>query len=246
MKFVYLMSAVVVACGLVGFGCFSAKRFRANQELIEVRGLSEKIVRADVGDLTVRVTNKNAKLDELHKKRMADRELVLEFLKKNGVTDDEILEVSIDTRDSQDDDHCHHRNQDTAAERYYIAEDKFHIRTKKIEKIERLKSDIVSLLSENVLVCCDYSYSLTNFIDLKLDMMREASETAKKNAEEFIRPQHRKLGDIVFLRQGDISIRAENEDEAKESWNSQESKSINKKLRLVVRAGFSKKCEYCL
>jgi hypothetical protein len=73
-----------------------------------------------------------------------------------------------------------------------------------------------------------------------MEMMREASENAKKNAEAFIAPYGQRINKVAYLRQGEITIRSADETESEESWNSKESTSLHKKLRLVIRAGFTK------
>jgi hypothetical protein len=71
-------------------------------------------------------------------------------------------------------------------------------------------------------------------------MMRDASEHARKSADACACVHGQKLGTLVYLRQGEISIRAEDESSETSEWNSSEAISINKRLRLVVQAGFSK------
>jgi hypothetical protein len=71
-------------------------------------------------------------------------------------------------------------------------------------------------------------------------MMREASENARKSAEAFIAPHNKGLGKVIYLKQGEITVRAENEAEDTDRWDTKEKTSVYKKLRLVVRAGFTK------
>ncbi|GHT90799.1 hypothetical protein FACS1894122_02010 [Alphaproteobacteria bacterium] len=241
MKYTYLIGAAIVSCGLVGFGCLTSNKFLGGRELVEVKGLSEKVVRADIGDALITTTANHEVLEELYKKRMADGAKVIEFLRACGVTNDEIVGSSINTTECEDDvtstsEGITVKNK----KKYYKAEDVINVRTKDLEKIEKIKSRLVNLGASGILVKCDYSYKLTSFLNVKMEMMKEASENARKSADAAVAPHGKKIKDVVYLRQGEISIRAEGEKEDVDYWNSKESTSINKRLRLVVNAGFSK------
>jgi hypothetical protein len=174
---------------------------------------------------------------------MADKGKVLKFLKDHGVTNEEIVNFSMDTSDYTESSEEVSDSGTVSKKkiRYFESNDEFSIKTKQLEKVNAVKADVMKLLSENVFVTYDYNYKLTNFIDIKLGMMKEASANARKNAEVFVEPQGLEICDVVYLHQGEVTIRAEDESEDVDSWNSKKDKSINKKLRLVVRAGFSKK-----
>ncbi|MDR0677065.1 MAG: SIMPL domain-containing protein [Holosporaceae bacterium] len=242
MKSASFLGALVISFGLIGFGYFSSKKIGRVAELVEVKGLSEKVVRADVGDIHIGISNSDTDLEELYKKRVADKAKVMEFLKNHGVIDEEIVNFSMETDEKQEEDKVTSSGVTTTKkQKYYIANDKFTVRSKDLSKIKNIKEDMVKLLSEGVFINYTYSYRLTSFADVKMEMMKEASENAKKNAEAFIKPQGIAIGKVIYLRQGEITIRGEDETENVESWNSKESTSINKRLRLVVRAGFAKR-----
>lgn len=244
-----VVGAAIIAVGLVGFGSgfgYLRTYYRENaSNLITVKGLAEKIVRSDVAEVSIKFSNdKFENLEDLYKKRAADKEKVVSFLKAHNITDEEIINFSVDTYDYTEE--TKEKSDlgaviSTKKNRYFRSNDEFNIQTKQFEKVNALKFDIMNLLSENVFVTFDYKYKLANFIDIKLDLMKEASANARKNAEVFVEPQGLKIDDVVYLHQGEVTIRAEDENEDVSSWNSKRDKSINKKLRLVVRAGFSKK-----
>ena len=240
-----VVGAAIIAVGLVGFGYFRTYYAQSTSNLVTVKGLSEKIVRSDVAEMSIKFSNKRFEnLEDLYKKRIADKEKILEFLKIHGITDEEIVNFSMDTVDYTEETKEKAPDSDavvTKNTRYFDSNDGFSIKTKQLEKVDIVKADIMKLLSEGIFVSYDYNYKLTNFIDIKLGMMKEASANARKNAEVFVEPQGIGIDDVVYLRQGEVSIRAEDENEDVNYWESKKDKSINKKLRLVVSAGFSKK-----
>ncbi len=239
-----VVGAAIIAVGLVGFGYLRTYYSQNTSNLVTVKGLAEKIVRSDMAEMSVKFSNKKFEnLEDLYKKRIADKEKVLKFLRNHGVTNEEIVNFSMDTSDyiEETEDKLESGIISTKKNRYFESNDEFNIKTKQLEKVNAIKADIMKLLSENVFVTYDYNYKLTNFIDIKLGMMKEASANARKNAEVFVEPQGLEICDVVYLHQGEVTIRAEDESEDVSSWESKKDKSINKKLRLVVRAGFSKK-----
>jgi hypothetical protein len=244
MKYILLLGFVIISIGMVGFGYFSIDKLRADRGLIEVRGLSERVVRSDVADASIIIVNRNYDLEKLYEKRLADKTRVLGFLKENGFLESEITGFTMDTNECNEEDSVTADGVTTKKKRrYFSSEDVVNVRTKSLEKVERIKSDLLKLLSENIFVKCNYSYKLTSFQDIKLEMMKEASENAMKSAMAFVVPFEKKIGEVVYLHQGEIAINGEDEREGIDSWYSKESTSKNKKLRLVVKAGFSKACD---
>lgn len=235
-----LIFGCIVATGLASFGYLK----HSDDRLVEVKGLSEKTVRADIGSMSIRISNSGyANLEDLYRKRISDKEKVVNFLKDQGVTDDEIVNFSMNTSDYNEEDKTISASGITTVDRkkFFRSDDTISIRTSQLEKIGKIKSEIVKLSSEGVLLTYSYNYKLTNFINVKLEMMKEASQNAFENAKAFVEPQGVSIGRVAYLRQGEITIRAEDESENVSSWDSQESQSANKKLRLVIRAGFTSK-----
>lgn len=235
-----LGAAVIIALGLGSFGYLNSY----SNKLIEVKGLAEKIVRADIGDMSIDISNNGYEnLEDLYKKRISDKEKVIAFLKQQGITDTEIVSFSMNTSNYTEENKTTSISGVTTTERKRLfgSNDTISIKTKELEKIGKIKADIVKLSAEGVLVTYYYSYKLTNFVNIKLEMMKEASANARKNAEAFVEPQGDTIQGVAYLKQGEVTITGEDEGENVNSWNSQESQSINKKLRLVVRAGFYKK-----
>ncbi|MDR2682033.1 MAG: SIMPL domain-containing protein [Holosporaceae bacterium] len=240
MKYSHALGSLIVTCGMLVFGYITLKNIRNHTQLVEVRGLSEKFVRADIGNMEIRISNRSANLEELHKKRATDKAKVMAFLKSYNVADEEITTSSDTYETSEEEKTTEAGITTTKCIRHFKAEDQIKLRTADLEKIKKIREAIFNLSSEGILVTYFHSYTLTNFSNIKMQMMKEASENAKKSAEAFVEPFGKKIGKVVYLRQGEITIRGEDESEETEKWSSRESECINKKLRLVVRAGFTK------
>lgn len=240
--------AAILASGTIAVGLASLGYLKQyNNKTIEVKGLSEKTVKADIGEISITFSNSNySNLEELYKKRIEDKEKIVNFLKDHAVTDEEIVNYSTSTSDYEEVNKSTSADGLTKMDRQILfrANDVITVKTTQLEKIEKIKSEIYKLSAEGILLTYKFAYNLTHFIEVKLEMMKEASENALNNAKKFIEPyDNLEIGDVIYLKQGEVTIRAEDENEAVNYWDSQESKSINKKLRLVVRAGYSQKAK---
>lgn len=228
-----ILAVIIISLAIVGAAvCFGVlSRSLATRELITVKGLSERVVKSDVGEIYIRIENKNKNLKALHQKRTADKNKTLDFLKKYGVTDDMIVGIQSDTSEQAD-------YYDSKKESYFLGKDCIHIKTSNVDLISHLRTDIVNLSTEDVLITCDYQYEFSKFQSLKLDMINEASKNARDSAASAIRPYDSHITGVAYINQGEVSIRAEDEFECVSQWATQEKTSVNKKIRLVVNAGF--------
>ncbi len=235
MKYQFFLSYLILSIGIIGGACFISNNIKSNSELIEVKGLSEKIVKSDIGEITIRISNKNKNIEELYEKIVSDKKKILNFLKENGALDSEIISGSLNVYETEN-----YNLDPKDRKKYFETNDSIQVFSKDIEKVLKIKSKLIDLMHQKVLISYTYSFKLTNFSEIKMDMMKEASEKAKESAEAFIAPHGKKVGNVAYLRQGEITIKAANEENESNSYGNNDT-SINKKLRLVVRAGFYKK-----
>lgn len=223
-----VLGAVILACSFLYFGGCSVSKYFSEKNLIEVQGLSERIVRADIATVKVEVTNMLSDLVALGKKQAEDRAKVLEFLKQQGVANDEIVDISSDV----------HEVYSAGNEGKLKAITGIHIKTKDFNKIDTIKANITNLSSEGLLISLSCKYKITNFQELKLSMMEEASQNARKSADSAVKPYGRQVTDLAHFAQGAVSITS---DDASATDSYDYENSVNKKVRLVVRAGFRHK-----
>lgn len=229
------------------------------QRSVSVKGLSEKIVESDQGVMDITIKNYGTKLEEIQKKRARDKSKIIDFLKKNGVQDSEI-DDSVSTVDqdysSNTDDRSREgwiayarqiqnekpENEETKKKRIFIVSDVIRVKLADCQKIKRLSTDIMSLLSEDIFLSVDYKYILTNFSNSRLDMLNEASSNALQSAKKFMEPQDVEVGKLISISQGSLNIKPADAigDSDNNDWNDsyKSEKSFRKKLRLVVSAKY--------
>lgn len=239
MKLTYFLCGSALVISLIGATYLGVKLLKSTSSMVEVKGLSEKIVKSDIGEIIIKISNRNDNIDDLYKKTKEDSEKTIAFLKNNNVDESEITYSDIDIfEDSEAKSEIKDAKEITEKKIFYRSTYSVKIMTKQIEKIKNIRSNIVKdLMSQKIFVSYNYSYKITNFSDIKLDMMKEASEHARKSAEAFLAPYCKKLGRVKYLRQGEITIKGEN-DSCEDYQYHDNTSSVNKKLRLVVQAGF--------
>ena len=226
----------VIALGLSFVGYFSAEKVSSSKQLIEVRGLSERIVKSDLCVITIDVENLGETIDTTQKQLQESVDIILSDLKKLNLNEKDIL-ITSRTCDRNIEDY---KDGQKVNVRKFEMTKSLKISTDNIDAPREVESMLSGWLAKNILVRCNYEYKLSDFNKLKKDMMKEAAQNARDCAKSFVGAIDEELGELVYLNQGVISISASDESEASNSWYEQV-KSVEKKLRLVVRAGFKKK-----
>ena len=228
---------IVISCGLLAAGLASASYFHcvmARPTVISVKGVAEKIVRAEKCKLNIRITDKASKLEDLFIQRQKAKDVVLALLKKNSIDDREIsFDSSIYFYEAK------HNERTGIVEREAYYEDiiRFHVTTDKIGSIEAICKSQDELLANNIVASFTPDYKLKDFYGLKSQLVKEATKNAFDTAREMLEQTGDKVGALHSLSQGTVSIMPEDAT----SPYADDSEYVNKKLRLVVQASFKKK-----
>ena len=97
-KALKISCAVISAVLLVGFFIISdAIRNRGKTDFVLVEGVAEKKVKSDIVEVKIAIKNKNEDLSKLYEKRMVDKQKVLDFLKKCGIEQGDIVSITAKT-----------------------------------------------------------------------------------------------------------------------------------------------------
>ena len=237
-KYILISAATVIAAIVLGNAY--VKRSQAERQ-ITVTGLSEKNFTSDLivweeYFSKVRVDLKSASY-ELNK----DKELIGEYLKKNGIEKKDIVFSAIEINEQVK------RKYSPSGE--YMGEDftgykltqSIQITSRDIEKIEELSRNITELINDGVQF---YSkaprYYYTKLADLKLELVSEATEGARQRAEKIAEKSGSSIGKLVNAQMGIIQITGQNSNEDY-SWGgtfntSSREKTASITMKLVYRA----------
>lgn len=199
-----LSGAILVAGFFIGDMHRKAKDFERH---VQVKGLSEREVAADLAVWPIEITLAGNNLKDLNAQLEYQKGEVEVFFEKMGFKPSEISIGITSILDSKARAYGDYRN----AEFRYIAKTEITIRTSEIEKIQKSLSASLDLISKGILIGSkntwrpiEYIYSKLN--DIKPQMIEEATKKAKEVAEKFAQDSNSKVGKIKSAKQGLFTI----------------------------------------
>lgn len=207
--------AIIIALGLVTSGYFIGNMHRYGKEYsrsVQVKGLSEREVMADIAVWPINITLTGNNLAELRERIEDQKGEVYRFFVDQGFTEEELSSGPTNINDSRAD---FYNNQ--YREFRYIAKSEFTVRTTDISKLQQALSESLQLMSRGILIGSKNTwrpieYSFTGLNELKPAMVEEATMNARQVAEKFAEDSNSKVGKIISANQGlfTISDRDEN------------------------------------
>lgn len=218
-----ICGSIILASGFLWFGKASLDKYFKEKNLIVVQGLSERIVKSDIALITITLENRDTDQKRFLTRHNTDKIKIMNCLKKNGIDEKSIVSENFSVYENYD------------KTRSFTGNDKIVIKTSDFEKVNTLRNAVNQLSSEQVFCTFGVSYIITKFLPLKMSMLEEASQNAKKSAEAAVRSYGNRITSLAHFSQGTVVITAESASATDTYDNGQ---SINKKVRLVVRAGF--------
>lgn len=222
-----IIAAAILAVGIAVGGCFVGHGlwdFRGSARSVEVRGLAEKQVKADIAVWTVRHGANAPSLAEAQTQIARNSEALRKFFTANGIKDEEI---SIGDGSVWED----RRNDGTV---YYNVDRSFMIRTKDIETVQKANQKVYDLVSEGVVIrSATPRYTFTGLNAIKPDMIGEATKNAREAAARFAQDSGAGVGAILSANQGLFSIAARDGGSGED-----ESQFVDKTVRVVTTVNF--------
>lgn len=206
----YYVEATILAVAIVVFGTFvknSLDRFTDKERVVTVKGLSEREVPADKviwpliykelgndpADIYQRIEKKNA--------------TVTDFLKKHGLTDNEISVNPPQVKDRFADSW----SQENILNRY-VASSVIIVNSTQVDLVRNIMQKQAELMKIGIaLISEDYGnnmvkYEFTGLNEIKPEMVEESTKNARATAEKFAKDSDSELGKIRRATQGQFSI----------------------------------------
>jgi len=203
---------------------------------IEVTGSAVAIVKSDSASwaltITTASTSKKIAFDNLVK----DKNTVLNYLKLKGFTDAEIEMQNANPypifKKAPD------TGQDTSIVDHFEISQTILLNSTNIPLIKDTSLDAENLLSKGVDVRSDPpQYFYTKLGDLKIKLLNEASEDAKKRAKVMLRSTGSHLGGIKSIKTGVFQITPPNSTEVSD-YGMYDTSTIDKKVTAVTQVTF--------
>ena len=204
------MLGLFVCIGLIVMGYLIAGgivEFKQMDRSVLVKGLAEREVPADIAIWPIQFIEVSNDLPTLYATIPQKTKIIVDFLKENGFTEDEISTSTPTIEDRQ-------------AQGYYDAEKvKYRfansttvtVYTHKIDKVLESMNHIIELGKRGITLSGNNYNTRTQFIfsnlnDIKPAMIEEATKNAREVAVKFANDSQSKLGKIKSANQGQFSI----------------------------------------
>lgn len=204
-----IVEAALIAIGMAVMGSFikmGIDNFTNKDKNVTVKGLAEREVEADKVTWPILTKELGNDLPQLYQKINATNEKVRQFLRQNGVADEEIsvnapvvIDMNADQYASRQHDY-----------RYNITST-ITVTSHNVKRIRDIISRQGELLRQGVAVVDggyqnQVAYEFVSFQKMKPKMMEEAIKNAEQTAKQFAENSDSKLGKIRNATQGQFSI----------------------------------------
>lgn len=192
--------AIIISLGIVVVGIiifFAAGNFSGQGKYVEVKGLSEQIVKADQGVWSMSVDIKSNDVDDLYTQITRNTEAISSFLLEQGFESSEINSAPVNVY------------QDTYREALYRYNASLHmsVYTDKVDLLREASQETAPLIKEGIVFNSSYvNFEFTNLNDIKPAMLGEAIGNARTSAQQFADDAGTRLGAMSRADQGVFSI----------------------------------------
>lgn len=227
-----LAAACVLAVAIALGGWFVGHGFlegRKSDRYVNVKGLSERDVEADLAVWPLRFVATGNDLTEVQRKITADAARVREFLAASGFAPEEFAGESLQVIDRLAQQH----QQGTSESRFIIAQT-ITLRTGAVEPVAELPGRLGELVAAGLVMSEENQWNagptfvFTGLNALKPEMIAEATAKAREGAEQFAADSGSRVGGIRRANQGVFQILPRDEVDG-----AQEAKQLHKTVRVV-------------
>jgi hypothetical protein len=192
---IWIISAVLLIFALLCF--FSARNFSKQGSYVEVKGLSEKIVKADTAIWSISFDDKSNDIDTLYTSIEKDTVAIQTFLKAKGFDDSEINIAPVNIY------------QDTYKDSLfrYNATNQLSVYTTKVDLVKSSSKDTLSLVKQGITMSQNsIVFEFSDINSVKPEMLAEAIKNAKDTATQFAKESGSRLGGVARGSQGVFDI----------------------------------------
>lgn len=225
------LPALLIALGITAGGFAPGYYYyqaHMNNRSVTVKGLAEQNVKADLAVWEIKFQSTGTVLADTQKTLETNLSKIQSYLVKQGFSSSEILIGRINTNDLM----ANPYRDNTKGPRYILTQTVL-VRSPQVDTVERSLQGIGSLVSQGVLFDnqeygSPVAYLFTGLNDIKPTMLQEATENARKAADEFAKSSDARVGKIKRANQGVFSILPR-----EQTPGASESQQINKTVRVV-------------
>ena len=204
----FLALGLCLACGLIISSYFlsnALKEIKMAERYVTVKGLSERIVEADLAIWNISFRNSANDLEELQNDIDDNKAKLYNFLLGMGFSESEISSMPPQITDTQS---LPYYDAGKGREYRYIAVTRITLRSNNVAGVKHAMEKAGELVSSGIAIGEDSSaqFSFTKLNDIKPEMIAEATKNAREAAEQFARDSGCQVGAIRRATQGYFTI----------------------------------------
>lgn len=205
--------------------------YKQNNSTITVYGLSDKVIESDHVIVKITLTELGDNIVNIGQHINEKIKSIKDILIQQGFKDTEISETGLNIWH----DRWHEKKNNNIEVKKFIIID-----TDDIGKVKKLDTIQTEFLIKNIYATMSMKYSIKNFDDIKLQLIREAIEDARNRAELISKTSGYKLCKLRNVTTGKFNIiNADISSFSDCNWSDGES-SYKKRLRLIITATYDK------
>lgn len=206
---------------------------------VSVTGLGSKDFDADLIVWTGSFSRNAPTLAEANKLIKADIKAVRDFLKSNGINEKEINFSSL--RINRDYESIYNNEGNPVGNRFvgYSLFQEISVESKELSKIEKTIAEVGNLIEQGIeFTSNEPSYFYTKLADLKLELLKSATQDALKRAETIAENANSSIGNLHEASMGVFQITGQNTNEDYSWGGSLNTSSKHKTASITVRLSF--------
>lgn len=206
------------------------------KETISVTGSAFKQVKSDVAVLKFSIKAKNFEKAKAYKLVKSQTPVIIDFLQKEGIKENEITFLTANSYPS----YRYETKNGYSANIFegYNFEQTIIIKSNNVDKIKELSLSAQSLLDSGIdinIQSPEYYYSKLS--EIKIALLKEASEDAKQRAKGMLSATNNKVGKINSVRMGVFQITPADSTEVSD-YGMNDTSSLEKKVTAVANVVF--------
>ncbi len=228
-----MIAALILGCGIAVSGYFISIGLTGSRQysrFVEVKGLAERVVKADEAIWTLNIKLVNAQLPALYQSIDDAQNKTKQFLTKQGFKENEISTNPVIVVDNQSVTY----NQSQGLPRY-SADTGLTVSTTHVDQVAAAVQKTGDLVQQGIVVTSSNAmYRFNELNSIKPLMLNEATKSANETAQSFAKNAQASLGYIRNATQGLFTIT-----DANSSYDS--GNAIMKKVRVVTTVEYQLK-----
>lgn len=238
-----ILISLILSLGIIAAGFFVGKGFyssRNNQPYITVKGLAERVVKADLAVWTISFSAIGNDITTTNNELFRQQAIVMNFVKNHGFKDQEISldQIKLTDRYAAD---FQSTTQPTSR---YLMKGAIKIRSTNVDHVRQASQTTGDLVKEGITLGSESddgssnpAFYFTQLNSIRPVMLSDATKSAYNVAFQFAKDARSKLGTIRRANQGLFEITSPDETfvDPNNAWQARraEQTSIYKKIRLV-------------